>query len=121
MCRMLTQHQHPGPAPRATAALEQLVAEAQEHISGDDTLDMYGSGSVVQRLELEVAAALGKSAAAFVTTGTAANQACVRAAAEQKHIPSSSSTRVALHPTSHLVHLDCLLDGASQSSPHIVW
>jgi hypothetical protein len=103
-------------------------------------VDVYGNGSVIQRLERvetlksqcltqilcavqarvlnfqnfrqKVAAALGKAAAAFVTTGTAANKACVRAAIEK----AAGRMQVALHPTSHLVHLDCLLDGERQGS-----
>jgi hypothetical protein len=106
----------------------------------DDAVDVYGNGSVIQRREhveilksqflsqilcavqarvlnfqnfrQKVAAALGKAAAAFVTTGTAANQACVRAAIEK----AAGRMRVALHPTLHLVHLDCLLDGERQRS-----
>jgi hypothetical protein len=117
-----------------------LAAEALEHTGADDAVDVYGNGSVIQRLERvetlksqcltqilcavqarvlnfqnfrqEVAAALGKAAAAFVATGTAANQACVRAAIEK----AAGRMQVALHPTSHLVHLDCLLDGERQGS-----
>ena len=78
MADFSSQH---GPAPGAQEALRLLAAEAQENIAPDDALDVYGSGSVVQLLEREVAAALGKTAAAFVTTGTAANQACAFAPA----------------------------------------
>ena len=101
-----------GPPPSAKLAIQQLAAEACQHLSDEDAVDIYGNGSVLQLLEGEVAACLGKQAAAFVTTGTAANQACVRAAAQD----TSSHPHVMLHPTSHLVHLDCLLDGIQQGS-----
>ena len=97
------------PQQSATALLEGLVEEAaaQELKS----FDVYGIGGPVPALEKMVGAALGKAAAAFVTSGTAANQACVRAA-----LATRPSGRVALHPTSHLLHLDCLR-GPEQGTP----
>ena len=59
-----------GLALDAQDALQRLAAEAQQHIASDDALDLYGSGSIVQLLDREVAAALGKPAAAFVTRST---------------------------------------------------
>ena len=108
MCDFSAQHHG---APSAQATLDQLVADGHKHLPKDAMPDVYGNGEVLQLLEKEVSAALGKPAAAFLTTGTAANQACVRAALEGRE-----SSIVAVHPTSHMVHLDCLLDGANQFS-----
>ncbi|MDA5193964.1 threonine aldolase family protein [Govanella unica] len=58
--------------------------------------DSYGMGVLVQRLEAEVAALLGKEAAVFMTKGVAAQQIALRLWVEQ-----SGRAVVALHPRSH--------------------
>ena len=71
--------------------------------------DCYGVGGPMPAVERAVATRLGKPSACFLTSGTAANQASVRAA-----LQSQQRQSVALHKTSHMVHLDCLHDGATQ-------
>jgi threonine aldolase len=61
---------------RPTAAMRRAMAEAEV---GDD---VYGDDPTVRRLEAEVAARLGKAAAAFFPSGTMANQAAIRAHTE---------------------------------------
>eukprot|EP00947_MAST-08B_sp_MAST-8B-sp1_P006293 g6293.t1 len=100
-------------APSSIADDLRAAAAAADAL-GIKSGDVYGAGGPSERLEATLAALLGKEAAAFVTTGTAANQACVRAALETR--ASSHAATVCLHPTSHLVHLDCLRDGDQQSS-----
>jgi threonine aldolase len=60
-------------------------------------LDTYGAGELVQRLEAELAALLGKEAAVFFHKGVAAQLAALRvwAGAEREAV-------VALHPQSHI-------------------
>ena len=59
--------------------------------------DHYGVGGAIEALETEVAARLGKPAARFVPSGVAAQGAALRRWAE-----ASGSSRIALHPRSHM-------------------
>jgi threonine aldolase len=81
----------------APSAGEQLAA-----IPGDTELDRYGAGGVVAGLEAEVSKVLGKPAAAFMPSGTMAQQIALRI-----HADRSGSRVVAFHPTCHLeIHED---------------
>jgi threonine aldolase len=81
---------------------EQFLSE----ISSDTVIDTYGNGGVVQELEAEVAAVLGKPAAVFVPSGTMAQQATLRVHADRR-----GRRVVVFHPA---CHLDRNEDGAYQ-------
>ena len=82
--------------------------------------DVYGAGSALQDFEGRVAEILGKPAAAFFPTGTCAQHAALLALSSgTAHLgvglgKGFARPTVALHPTSHLVFLDCLRDGHTQ-------
>ncbi|MHB8636719.1 MAG: threonine aldolase family protein [Fimbriimonadaceae bacterium] len=59
--------------------------------------DFYGRGGVVSDVESEVAEMMGKEAAAFMPSGTMAQQIALRLWCE-----GAASQTVAFHPTSHL-------------------
>jgi len=59
------------------------------------------------KFEKEVAGLMGKEAAVYVITGTLAQHSALIALGCRK-------AQLILHPTSHLVHLDCLRDGDTQ-------
>jgi threonine aldolase len=63
----------------------------------DTQTDVYGSGGVVEELEIEVARRLGKESALFMITGTMAQQAVLRIHADRRH-----RTGVVFHPKCHL-------------------
>lgn len=60
--------------------------------------DLYGGGDVLERFEAEITKLLGKEAAAFMPSGTMAQQIALRVNAER-----SGNRNVALHPQSHLL------------------
>lgn len=64
----------------------------------DAAFDSYGAGALIEDLEREVAALLGKHAAVFCTSGKAAQLSALRAHADRRggHV-------VAAHPRSHVV------------------
>ena len=71
-------------------------------IPADTAIDRYGSGGVVESLEAEVCALLGKPAAVFMPSGTMAQQIALRIHADRRR-----SRVVAWHPTCHLeIHED---------------
>jgi threonine aldolase len=63
----------------------------------DTQTDVYGSGGVVEELEVEVARRLGKESALFMITGTMAQQSVLRIHADRRH-----RTGVVFHPKCHL-------------------
>jgi len=63
----------------------------------DTKTDVYGSGGVVEELEIEVARRLGKESALFMITGTMAQQAVLRIHADRRH-----RTGIVFHPKCHL-------------------
>ena len=79
-----------GDGPRRAAA---LLAQ----IPDDTAMDVYGHGGVVQELEEELAAMLGKERALFLPTGIMTQQATLRVLTDRRRNP-----RVAMHPLSHL-------------------
>eukprot|EP01047_Picozoa_sp_COSAG01_P057748 COSAG01_NODE_6714_length_3533_cov_4.272145_3_plen_268_part_00 len=105
--------QHPAAQP--ADVLDSLSAFAsRRYPDGSPALasaDCYGAGGPMPGLEADVAARLGKPAACFLVSGTAANQAAVRAGLS---LGGGGGASVALHKTSHMVHLDCLRDGETQ-------
>lgn len=90
--------------------LRHLAAAAEE--AGVTEPDVYGNAPGLQRFEAEVAELLGKQEAAFFVTGTLAQRAALHAHLQQ--MPPGTG-RVIVHPTSHLVHHACLLDGKEQA------
>jgi threonine aldolase len=77
--------------PRAT--LDRLA----DRIPPGEPGDMYGRGELVERFEARIAELLGKEAAAFMPTGTMAQQIALRIHADRR-----SRRIVAFHPTAHL-------------------
>jgi threonine aldolase len=90
-----------GPARTTPAEDFRALAEACDAL-GIDRHDRYGADGPVVRLETEVAALLGKPAAAFFPSGVMAQQSVLRAWCERR-----GSLRVAIPDLSHLlVHED---------------
>ena len=75
---------------------EQL--EALAAAAGEPTSDFYATGGDVAALEVEVAELLGKPAAAFVPSGTMAQQCALRVWSDRTGHPA-----VGVHALSHLV------------------
>jgi len=59
--------------------------------------DRYGEGALIGAFEARVAALLGKPAAAFMPSGTMAQQIALRIACDR-----ANNSVIAMHPTSHL-------------------
>jgi threonine aldolase len=72
----------------------QAIVEATDH---DERGDRYGAGERIEALEQRVAELLGKEAAVFMPSGTAAQQIALRIWCERRGIRT-----VAFHPTCHL-------------------
>ena len=66
-------------------------------IPADTTVDRYGDGGVVAELETEIAGLLGKPAAAFLPSGTMAQQSVLRVHADRRQ-----RRTVVFHPMCHL-------------------
>ncbi|MEA2433278.1 MAG: hypothetical protein QOG54_735 [Actinomycetota bacterium] len=74
---------------KPSAFLEEFVTE--------DVADVYGDGGAVTTLETEVAGLLGKPAAAFMPSGTMAQQIALRIHCDRRNLNTFGC-----HPTSHL-------------------
>lgn len=74
----------------------EVLAEVRDEL-GEVAPDRYGEGGVVSELEAEVRELLGKPAAAFMPSGTMAQQIALRVHAER-----TGRRTVLWHPTSHL-------------------
>ena len=83
-----------GHGPRLVQA--ELAALAQG-VDAEVLPDLYGSGAVIEELEADVAALLGKPAAVFMPSGTMAQQIVMRVHAERARCRT-----IAFHPTCHL-------------------
>lgn len=81
--------------PRSRPA--EILAALAEAAADDETGDHYGAGEIVSSFEAEVAELLGKEAAAFMPTGTMAQQIALRLWCERKGVNT-----VAFHPMAHL-------------------
>ena len=73
------------------------AADLLATIPADTAVDRYGAGGVVEELEIEVAGLLGLPAAAYLPSGTMAQQAVLRVHASQR-----GRRTVLFHPESHL-------------------
>jgi threonine aldolase len=87
--RALTHHQRVRPKDALTELAAFAPAEAHA--------DSYGEGALLARLEERIASLLGKEAAAFMPSGTMAQQIALRIWTDRAGCPS-----VAFHPTCHL-------------------
>ena len=83
---------HPVAGPGA-----ELVAVGEWCRSHGYDADVYGSGKLINDFEAKVAALLGKPAAAFMPSGTMAQQIAVRVWAEREKVAAFG-----MHPTCHL-------------------
>lgn len=84
------------------SAPHEVLSALVETTPADLEPDRYGSGPVLEELEIEVAGLLGKPAAVFMPSGTMAQQIALRIWADRAGIRT-----VAFHPTCHLeVHED---------------
>jgi threonine aldolase len=82
---------HPPQSPREI--LTALAAYTDPALDSD----VYGSGTLIEALENEIAALLGKPAAVFMPSGTMAQQIALRVWAGR-----TGNRNVAFHPTCHL-------------------
>ncbi|MDP9111011.1 MAG: beta-eliminating lyase-related protein [Candidatus Eremiobacteraeota bacterium] len=74
------------------------MREIADGLGGQERPDRYGSGEVLETFERDIAQLLGKECAAFMPSGTMAQQIALRVHAER-----SGNRNVALHPQSHLL------------------
>lgn len=78
--------------------VRQRLRELAGGLRGDERPDRYGGGELLESFEREIARLLGKEAAAFMPSGTMAQQIALRVHAEH-----SGNPNVAIHPQSHLM------------------
>jgi threonine aldolase len=88
--RTISRKTEPSPAQTLRALAEAIPDEA--------AFDSYGTGALVEDLERDVAALLGKDAAVFCTSGKAAQLSALRVHADRR-----GRNVVAAHPRSHIV------------------
>ena len=90
------------PARHLSRKTEQTPAQAlralADALPDEAAFDSYGEGAIVEDLEREVAALLGKEAAVFCTSGKAAQLSALRVHADRR-----ARNVVAAHPRSHIV------------------
>ncbi len=83
---------------KAEASPAQTLRALADALPDDAQPDLYGAGAPIDDLEREVAALLGKEAAAFCTSGKAAQLSALRVHADRR-----GRNVVAAHPRSHVV------------------
>ncbi len=83
---------HPVLAPGA-----EMLAIAEWCRAGGHDADVYGVGRLINEFEAKIAALLGKPAAAFMPSGTMAQQIALRIWSERAKTPV-----VGMHPTCHI-------------------
>ena len=76
----------------------QTLRALADAMPDDAAYDSYGEGAVIEDLEREVAALLGKEAAVFCTSGKAAQLSALRVHADRR-----GRDVIAAHPRSHIV------------------
>lgn len=81
--------------PESMAAVLRQLADRAE---GLEEPDVYGSGALIERFEVKLAALLGKPAALFLPSGTLAQPLALKI-----HALARQNNHVGLHPSSHLV------------------
>ena len=80
-----------------TPTVKESMQALADFASEDSRPDMYGSGSLINTFEQEVASMLGHESAVFMPSGTMAQQIALRIWAERQN-----NFNVAFHPTAHL-------------------
>ncbi len=75
----------------------ELLIESFEHMDLSMDADMYGTGSIINDFEEELAQLLGKEKAVFFPSGTMTQQIALRIWSDEKE-----SKKVAYHPLCHL-------------------
>lgn len=88
---------HIVPGYRESDPGEELIRVGEWCREHGHRADRYGDGPLLEAFEAKVAAITGKEAAAFMPSGTMAQQIALRIWAE-----ASGVAHVAMHPTSHL-------------------
>lgn len=106
-----------GPQPSSP---HRMLPELAKMTSETFMPDVYGSGSLIETFEKDVAALLGKPAAVFMPSGTMAQQIALRIWSER-----TGRSQVAFHPTCHLEIHEQMgyrylhgLQGVPVGSPH---
>lgn len=82
------------PRPRSSSA---VLAELAEH-AAEVEADFYGTGSLLESFEEELATLLGKPSAMFMPSGIMAQQCALRIWADRTGV-----ARIATHPRSHVI------------------
>jgi threonine aldolase len=94
----------------------QTVLDEMEEVLDGAPGDVYGSGGIVEELESEICALLGKPAAVLMPTGTMAQQIAMRVHAEH-----TGRNVLLWHPTCHLqLHEDQAVSRLHRLSPRPV-
>lgn len=75
----------------------QVLKEALQLVSDDQTSDIYGAGSIIEPFQNKMAEFLGKESALFFPSGTMAQQIALRIWSDRK-----GTSQVAYHPLCHL-------------------
>ncbi|MBP2116089.1 threonine aldolase family protein [Paenibacillus silagei] len=88
-----TQVQLAGHGGRDAAVLKKALASVEDSLAAD----MYGTGTVIEEFQAEMAEALGKECSVFFPSGTMAQQIALRIWSDRE-----GSKRVAYHPLCHL-------------------
>jgi len=91
-CTRFLSHRHP-----SHRQPQHALAELAQFTGPELDPDNYGKGEVIEGFEAEVALLLGKKSAAFMPSGTMAQQIALRIWANRR-----GTRLVAFHPTSHL-------------------
>lgn len=76
--------------------LKDTLAALVDGMDGSEDRDMYGSGTLLQAFEADLARRFGKPAAVFMPSGTMAQQIALRIWCDRRRNPT-----VAMHPTAH--------------------
>ncbi|MBO0780381.1 MAG: low specificity L-threonine aldolase [Ktedonobacteraceae bacterium] len=76
---------------------QQTLLELAENLNPQLEADRYGSGSLINDFEAEIATLLGKEAAVFMPSGTMCQQIALRIWSERR-----GTRNIAFHPLSHL-------------------
>jgi threonine aldolase len=83
---------------RTEPGVADTLRSLADAVPEDAAFDSYGAGALIEDLEREVAALLGKEAAVFCTSGKAAQLSALRVHADRR-----GRNVVAAHPRSHVV------------------
>ena len=85
------------PGHGSPRSLKQRLAALADAMDESDDQDQYGTGTMLQAFEAELAERFGKEAAVFMPSGTMAQQIALRIWCERRR-----DFTVAMHPSAHL-------------------